>query len=50
MTAEQVAGLGPAFTDYLRCFRPCFVTGRCGGSYTVCGPYHERRSQCRTEL
>lgn len=26
MTAEQVAGLGPAFTDYLRCFRPCFVT------------------------
>ena len=27
MTAEQVAGLGPAFADYLRCFRPCFVTG-----------------------
>src|SRR5215204_4968541 len=27
MTAEQVAGLGPAFTDYLRHFRPCFVTG-----------------------
>src|SRR5512138_1540864 len=27
MTAEQVAELGPAFTDYLRCFRPCFVTG-----------------------
>ena len=26
MTAEQVAGLGPAFTDYLRCFRSCFVT------------------------
>jgi SRSO17 transposase len=26
MTAEQVAALGPAFTDYLRCFRPCFVT------------------------
>ena len=26
MTAEQVAELGPAFTDYLRCFRPCFVT------------------------
>ena len=26
MTVEQVAGLGPAFTDYLRCFRPCFVT------------------------
>ena len=26
MTGEQVAGLGPAFTDYLRCFRPCFVT------------------------
>lgn len=26
MTAEQVAALGPAFTDYLRCFRSCFVT------------------------
>ena len=26
MTAEQVAALGPAFTDYLRCFRPCFIT------------------------
>ena len=26
MTAEQVAALGPAFTDYLRAFRPCFVT------------------------
>ena len=26
MTVEQVAGLGPAFTDYLRCFRSCFVT------------------------
>src|SRR6478752_100067 len=26
MTAEQVAALGPAFADYLRCFRPCFVT------------------------
>ena len=26
MTAEQVAELGPAFTDYLRCFRLCFVT------------------------
>jgi SRSO17 transposase len=26
MTAEQVAALGPAFTDFLRCFRPCFVT------------------------
>ena len=26
MTAEQVAELGPAFTDYLRCFRSCFVT------------------------
>ena len=26
MTVEQVATLGPAFTDYLRCFRPCFVT------------------------
>src|ERR1700677_3250513 len=25
MTTEQVAALGPAFTDYLRCFRPCFV-------------------------
>jgi SRSO17 transposase len=27
MTAEQVAELGPAFADYLRCFRSCFVTG-----------------------
>ena len=27
MTAEQVAALGPAFTEYLREFRPCFVTG-----------------------
>jgi len=26
MTVEQVAALGPAFTEYLRCFRPCFVT------------------------
>ena len=26
MTAEQVAALGPAFTDFLRCVRPCFVT------------------------
>ncbi len=26
MTGEQVAGLGPAFTEYLRAFRPCFVT------------------------
>ena len=26
MTAEQVAALGPAFADYLRCYRPCFVT------------------------
>jgi SRSO17 transposase len=26
MTAEQVAALGPAFADYLRCFRSCFVT------------------------
>lgn len=26
MTDEQVAALGPAFTDYLGCFRPCFVT------------------------
>jgi SRSO17 transposase len=26
MTAEQVAALGPAFTEYLRAFRPCFVT------------------------
>lgn len=26
MTADQVAELGPAFTEYLRCFRPCFVT------------------------
>ena len=27
MTADQVAALGPAFTEYLREFRPCFVTG-----------------------
>ena len=26
MTAEQIAALGPAFTDYLRDFRACFVT------------------------
>jgi SRSO17 transposase len=26
MTDEQVAGLGPAFTEYLDCFRSCFVT------------------------
>lgn len=26
MTVEQVAALGPAFTDYLADFRPCFVT------------------------
>lgn len=31
MTAEQVAELGPAFTDYLRGFRPCFVTGNTFG-------------------
>ena len=24
MTAEQLAGLGPAFTAYLSSFRPCF--------------------------
>ena len=26
MTTEQVAALGPAFTDYLGAFRPCFLT------------------------
>jgi SRSO17 transposase len=26
MTAEQVADLGPAFAEFLRSFRPCFVT------------------------
>jgi SRSO17 transposase len=26
MTVEQVAALGPAFTEYLRCVRPCFLT------------------------
>jgi SRSO17 transposase len=26
MTAQEVASLGPAFADYLRDFRPCFVT------------------------
>lgn len=27
MTAEQIVGLGPAFSEYLRALRPCFVTG-----------------------
>jgi len=27
MTDEQVAALGPAFTEYLADFRPCFLTG-----------------------
>ncbi len=31
MTVEQVAGLGPAFTGFLRCFRPCFVTKKAFG-------------------
>lgn len=31
MTAEQVAALGPAFSDYLRCFRSCFVTNNTFG-------------------
>jgi SRSO17 transposase len=31
MTTEQVAALGPAFTDYLRDFRPCFVTNNTFG-------------------
>jgi len=31
MTAEQIAELGPAFTDYLRGFRPCFVTSNTFG-------------------
>jgi SRSO17 transposase len=26
MTAEQIAGLAPALTQFLRCFKPCFVT------------------------
>ena len=26
MTAEQIAGLAPALTHFLRCFKPCFVT------------------------
>jgi SRSO17 transposase len=26
MTVEQVAALGPAFTTFLGCFKPCFVT------------------------
>src|SRR5947209_8936334 len=26
MTADQVAALGPAFTEFLGCLRPCFVT------------------------
>ena len=36
MTIEQVAALGPAFTDYLRCFRPCFVTKN---TFTHLGTY-----------
>lgn len=36
MTVEQVAALGPAFTDYLRCFRPCFVTKN---TFTHLGAY-----------
>ena len=31
MTDEQVAGLGPAFTQYLRAFRGCFVTNNTFG-------------------
>lgn len=31
MTNEQVAALGPAFTEYLRCFRPCFLTSKTFG-------------------
>src|SRR5205085_2466738 len=27
MTAEQIAGLAPAFTGFLSCFRPCFARG-----------------------
>src|SRR6478672_13944959 len=26
MTVEQIAGLAPALTDFLGCFKPCFVT------------------------
>jgi SRSO17 transposase len=36
MTVEQVAALGPAFTDYLRSFRPCFVTSN---TFTHLGAY-----------
>src|SRR5947209_4913982 len=31
MTAEQVAALGPAFTQYLNCYRSCFVTSKTFG-------------------
>src|SRR5215207_8935225 len=31
MTTEQVAALGPAFTEYLRDFRRCFVTNNTFG-------------------
>jgi len=31
MTAEQIAGLGPAFTSYLDCFESCFVTRKTFG-------------------
>ncbi len=33
MTDEQVAALGPAFTEYLACFRPCFLTGPTFGHF-----------------
>ena len=36
MTVEQVAALGPAFSDYLRCFRQCFVTK---STFTHLGTY-----------
>ena len=31
MTAEQIAGLAPALAQFLRCFKPCFVTGNTFG-------------------
>ena len=31
MTADQVSALGPAFTEYLRHFRSCFVTANTFG-------------------
>jgi SRSO17 transposase len=36
MIVEQIAALVPAFTDFLRCFKPCFVTQK---SFAHLGTY-----------